>query len=52
MLVIGRGPKSSVASNVRLPLNHTSTGHVTTAVDGFTIVAFAIRLTAGPDAAN
>ena len=30
--MIGRPPKSSTASNVLLPANHTSTGHVTIAV--------------------
>ena len=32
IFVIGRPPKSRTAWKVRLPLNQTSTGHVTTAV--------------------
>ena len=52
IVVIGRAPKSSVAWNVRLPANHTSTGQVTSAVVASTIFALAIGLIAGPEAAN
>ena len=50
MILVAGPPKSSVALNVRLPLNQTSTGQVTMAVVSSTIFAFAIGLIAGPAA--
>src|SRR5512143_1989530 len=52
MRSILRAPKSSLASKVRLPPNHTSTGQVTIAVESSTMVAFAILLGAGPPGAK
>src|SRR6185437_10514331 len=47
-----RPPKSSTALYVLLPLNQTSTGHVTIAVFASVIFAFFIARIAGPVAAN
>ena len=49
---MGRLPKFSTASNVRLPANQTSTGYVTIAVTLSCIAAFGIALIFDPVAAK
>src|SRR5258708_34625188 len=52
IFVMERPPKSSDAWNVRLPMNQTSTAHVTMALVSSSIFAYAIDLFPGPEDAN